>query len=217
VRVYAQVVGDVLAQRVSRLPRRGDRRARPDGAPPPPQFDGTGYTVQLNQPALLAELTGIDVVGDFRSRDVAAGGQGAPLAPFFHRGMFGRPGETVGVLNLGGISNLTLLRADGSQLGFDCGPGNALMDHWCQQHQGQPFDRGASGPQRAGDPRCCRTCWPSPTSRRAAQEHRPRPVQPAWLAAQLGTSSAMDPADVQATLTELTARACAARRATSPA
>jgi len=96
----------------------------------PQALDGTGYTVQLCQPALLAELTGIQVVADFRSRDVAAGGQGAPLAPFFHRGMFGRAAETVGVLNLGGISNLTLLRADGSMLGFDCGPANGLMDGW---------------------------------------------------------------------------------------
>ena len=79
----------------------------------PQQFDGTGYTIQLAQPALLAELTGIDVAADFRSRDVAAGGQGAPLAPFFHQGVFGRPGQTVGVLNVGGISNLTLLRPDG--------------------------------------------------------------------------------------------------------
>ena len=71
----------------------------------PQEFDGTGYTIQLYQPALLAELTGIDVAADFRSRDVAAGGQGAPLAPFFHQAVFGRPGETVGVLNIGGISN----------------------------------------------------------------------------------------------------------------
>jgi anhydro-N-acetylmuramic acid kinase len=108
-----------------------------------------GYTIQLCNPALLAELTGIDVVADFRSRDVAAGGQGAPLAPFFHRAWFA-PNTTssdtnaalqpIGVLNIGGISNLTLLQTDGSTLGFDCGPGNALMDAWCQQHTGQPYD-----------------------------------------------------------------------------
>ena len=76
----------------------------------PGEFDGTGYTVQLNAPALLAELCGIDVVADFRSRDVAAGGQGAPLVPAFHRAIFGRPGEAVAVLNLGGIANLTRAR-----------------------------------------------------------------------------------------------------------
>jgi anhydro-N-acetylmuramic acid kinase len=107
-----------------------------------------GYTIQLCNPALLAELTGIDVVADFRSRDVAAGGQGAPLAPFFHRAWLA-PQSTlgshtahppIGVLNIGGISNLTVLQADGHTLGFDCGPGNALMDAWCQQHTGQPYD-----------------------------------------------------------------------------
>ena len=95
----------------------------------PQEFDGTGYTLQLGNPALLAELTGITVVADLRSRDVAAGGQGAPLVPAFHQGVFGRPDETVLVLNIGGISNLSVL-------GFDCGPGNALMVHWCQQHTG---------------------------------------------------------------------------------
>ena len=75
----------------------------------PGEFDGTGYTVQLNAPALLAELTGIDVIADFRSRDVAAGGQGAPLVPAFHRALFGRADATVAVLNLGGIANLTVL------------------------------------------------------------------------------------------------------------
>ena len=98
----------------------------------PQEFDGTGYTLQLNNPSLLAEHTAIAVVADFRSRDVAAGGQGAPLVPAFHQGVFGRAGETVLVLNIGGISNLSVLGADGSVQGFDCGPGNALMDHWCQ-------------------------------------------------------------------------------------
>ena len=103
----------------------------------PQEFDGTGYTLQLNNPSLLAEHTAIAVVADFRSRDVAAGGQGAPLVPAFHQGVFGRAGETVLVLNIGGISNLSVLGADGSVQGFDCGPGNALMDHWCQLHTGQ--------------------------------------------------------------------------------
>ncbi len=105
-----------------------------------------GYTIQLNNPALLAELTGIDVVADFRSRDVAAGGQGAPLAPFFHRAWFAPvgSGHTVGVLNIGGISNLSILQPDGGTLGFDCGPGNALLDMWCQQHTGAAFDAGGA-------------------------------------------------------------------------
>ena len=112
-------------------------------------YDGTGYTLQLNNPALLAELTGIDVVADFRSRDVAAGGQGAPLVPVFHQGHLWPSHRTVGVLNIGGIANLSVLHANGDVLGFDCGPGNALLDHWCHTHTGNAFDNngawGASG------------------------------------------------------------------------
>ncbi len=107
-----------------------------------------GYTIQLNSPALLAELAGISVVADFRSRDVAAGGQGAPLVPVFHAGVFATTYPRV-ILNLGGIANITILRPGAEPLGFDTGPANVLMDMWCQQHTGQPFDShgtwGASG------------------------------------------------------------------------
>ena len=98
-----------------------------------------GYTSQLNAPALLAELTGIDVVADFRSRDVAAGGQGAPLVPPFHAAMFTSPHPRA-VLNLGGIANLTLLTPGEPPRGFDTGPANVLLDMWCQRHTGQPYD-----------------------------------------------------------------------------
>lgn len=110
----------------------------------PHEFDATGYTIQLNNPALLAELSGVSVVADFRTRDLAAGGQGAPLVPAFHRGVFGRDDRTVAVLNLGGIANLSVLRADGGVLGFDCGPANALMDYWCHRHTGQWYDAGGA-------------------------------------------------------------------------
>ncbi len=99
-----------------------------------------GYTTQLLNGALLAELTGIDVVCDLRSRDVAAGGQGAPLAPAFHAAVFGHPQQLRAVLNLGGISNLTLLAPGQAVTGFDCGPANALLDGWCERHLQQPFD-----------------------------------------------------------------------------
>ena len=106
-----------------------------------------GYTIQLNAPALLAELTGITVVADFRSRDVAAGGQGAPLVPVFHAGIFSTDYTRV-ILNLGGIANITILRPGAAPLGFDTGPANALMDSWCQQHTQQSFDAdGAWGAQ----------------------------------------------------------------------
>jgi anhydro-N-acetylmuramic acid kinase len=103
-----------------------------------------GYTLQLLNPSLLAEATGIDVVADLRSRDVAAGGQGAPLVPAFHRAVFGRSDQDIAVLNLGGIGNLSLLHADGRTLGFDTGPGNALLDYWCNEHLGRPYDAGGS-------------------------------------------------------------------------
>ncbi|HXE49973.1 MAG TPA: anhydro-N-acetylmuramic acid kinase [Ramlibacter sp.] len=211
-RVYAQVVGELLVSaRVSGSIRaigaHGQTvRHRPQ------DFDGTGYTLQLCQPALLAELTGIDVVADFRSRDVAAGGQGAPLAPLFHQGVFGRPGESVGVLNIGGIANVTLLRADGSMLGFDCGPGNCLMDAWCAQHTGRAYD--AEGSWAAtGSP------LPALLELLLAESYFRKPppkstgrdlFNPAWLQERLQGFSAAAPADVQATLAELTARACTA-------
>src|SRR5437773_3983820 len=143
-RVYSQVVAELLARaKVSASQVRAVGAHGQTVRHRPGEFDGTGYTLQLNNPALLAELSGIDVVADFRSRDVAACGQGAPLVPAFHRAVFARPGETVAVLNVGGIGNLTVLAGDGTTLGFDCGPGNALMDAWCRRHTGQAFD--ASG------------------------------------------------------------------------
>jgi anhydro-N-acetylmuramic acid kinase len=100
-----------------------------------------GYTTQLANPALLAELTGISVVADFRSRDVAAGGQGAPLVPVLHAALFTAPDRHRAVVNLGGIANLTDLPPGGPIRGFDTGPGNTLLDAWCERHTGRPFDR----------------------------------------------------------------------------
>lgn len=103
-----------------------------------------GFTVQIGSPALLAELTGIKVVADFRSRDIAAGGQGAPLVPAFHAVAFGNPGENRAIVNIGGIANVTLLPRGAPVLGYDTGPGNCLMDLWTQRHLGQPYDAGGA-------------------------------------------------------------------------
>ncbi|MBC5764905.1 anhydro-N-acetylmuramic acid kinase [Ramlibacter albus] len=212
VRVYAHVVQDLLRaakvapQDVKAIAAHGQTvRHRPR------MFDGTGYTIQLNQPALLAELTGIDVAADFRSRDVAAGGQGAPLAPFFHQAVFARSGETVGVLNIGGISNLTVLKADGSMLGFDCGPGNALMDFWCKLHTQADYDDGgrwaAKGhvvePMAKAMLRDPYFAQQPPKS--TGRDH----FNQSWLEHHLRGTLAARAEDVQATLAELTARACA--------
>ncbi|MDX8385431.1 MAG: anhydro-N-acetylmuramic acid kinase [Gallionella sp.] len=99
-----------------------------------------GYTLQIGNASLLAELTDISVVNDFRSRDIAAGGQGAPLVPAFHDKIFRHPHIHRVIVNIGGISNLTNLPPDHPTSGFDCGPGNILMDAWCRQHQNTAFD-----------------------------------------------------------------------------
>src|SRR5690554_5936846 len=100
-----------------------------------------GFTIQIGNPALLAELTGICVVGDFRRRDVAAGGQGAPLVPAFHHDLFGSSQRHIAVLNVGGFSNLSLLSPGQEVLGFDSGPGNVLLDAWIQHCRGLTYDR----------------------------------------------------------------------------
>ena len=178
----------------------------------PGEFDGCGYTVQIQNGALLADLTGIDVVCDFRSADVAAGGQGAPLVPAFHSAMFGHAGEDRAVLNLGGIANLTLLAADGRVGGFDCGPANLLLDAWCARHCGSAFDAGgawaASG--RAIDALLAELlsepffALPSPKSTGRDL------FSLEWLERKLlAHAPAAAPQDVQATLAELTARSAA--------
>lgn len=176
------------------------------------EASGAGYTIQLNNPALLAELTGIDVVADFRGRDVAAGGQGAPLVPAFHQSVFGRADAMVSVLNLGGIANISVLPAAEKSdiLGFDCGPGNALMDAWCQQHTGQPFDAG--GAWAAGGkllPALLASLLNEPYFSAPPPKSTGRDLfSLAWLAGKLAPFRAERPQDIQNTLTELTASAC---------
>ena len=174
----------------------------------PGAFDGTGYTLQLLNGALLAEMTGIDVVCDFRSRDVAAGGEGAPLVPAFHAACFAQPGVERAVLNLGGIANLTLLRADGSVLGFDTGPANVLMDAWCQRHRGLAYD--AVGAWAAGgrvDAALLQRCLGEAYFDRMPPKSTGRDLfDMAWLEAQLDTVAALTPQDVMTTLSELTVR-----------
>jgi anhydro-N-acetylmuramic acid kinase len=141
--VYAQVVDALLTKagcRADEVLAVGAHGQTVRHRPQPLHPGGTGYTLQLANGALLAECCGITTVCDFRSADVAAGGQGAPLVPAFHAACFGRPGTSAAVLNVGGIANLTLLPADGAVRGFDTGPGNLLMDLWCRRHFGRPYD-----------------------------------------------------------------------------
>ena len=99
-----------------------------------------GFTRQTNNPALLAELTQINVIGDFRSRDIAANGQGAPLVPAFHYADIGSQHASRAVINIGGIANICILNPDGSVSGFDTGPGNMLMDAWVGKHLKKNYD-----------------------------------------------------------------------------
>ena len=170
-----------------------------------------GYTRQTNNPSLLAELTGIDVIADFRSRDVAAGGQGAPLVPAFHRAVFGRAGVSNVVANIGGISNISVLAADGSTRGFDTGPGNVLMDAWVQQHHGKTYDVN-------GDWAAQGTVIPALLSRLMGEAylHMPPPKSTgrdlfhmAWLQGKLQGFETASAVDVQATLCEFTAQVLA--------
>jgi anhydro-N-acetylmuramic acid kinase len=177
----------------------------------PGEFDGTGYTLQLLNGALLAELTGIDVVCDLRSRDLAAGGQGAPLVPAFHAARFARRGQTVAVLNIGGMANISVLRGDTSVVGFDCGPGNVLLDHWCMRQRGQPFDAdGAWAASGHVQPPLLGALLDEPFFRRPPPKSTGRDLFNAtWLDARLSCCAPAQPKDVQATLAELTATTAA--------
>lgn len=162
------------------------------------------FTWQIGDGNRIAELTGITTVADFRRRDVAAGGHGAPLMPAFHLAMLGNADEDRAILNLGGIANLSLIRRDGHILGFDTGPANALLDSWCQRHRGQPYDAdGAFAASGQVDQslleRLRRERWfalPPPKSTGREQFHL------AWVESQL-KGEPLSTADIQATLLEL--------------
>jgi len=164
----------------------------------------SGYTVQLGNAALLAELTGTCVVSDFRSRDVAAGGQGAPLAPAFHAVMFGSATENRMVLNLGGMANLTWLPAGAAVGGFDTGPGNCLLDLWAQAHLAKPLDEdGAWAASAAADPALLETLLAEPYFALPPPKSTGRDLfNEKWLRARLPTQ--VEARTVQATLLELT-------------
>lgn len=168
------------------------------------------FTLQLGDPSVIAERCGIEVVADFRRADIAAGGQGAPLLPALHAMLLARPGHVRVILNLGGIANITVLGADGSVQGFDTGPANGLLDAWCLRQRHEPFDRdgayAASGRVDAtllaallADP-----YFALPPPKSTGREH----FHLGWLATH-PRLAALDPADVQATLLELTARSVA--------
>jgi len=176
-------------------------RHRPDMTPP--------FTLQIGDPNTLAELTGISVVSDFRRRDMAAGGQGAPLVPAFHEQLFAETGTNTVVLNLGGIANITvLLPRAGTTLGFDTGPANMLMDAWCQQHTGHPYDADGhwASAGEIDEPLLQRLLAHPYFSKSAPKSTGRETFGLNWLREQLHSEKRDIPAmNVQATLAELTA------------
>lgn len=174
----------------------------------------TAFTLQIGDPATIVELTDITTVADFRRRDIAAGGQGAPLVPTFHRAVFGS-GCARAIVNIGGIANVTGLMAGSATLGFDTGPGNTLLDAWIHRHKQQAFDRdGAWAGSGSVLPALLDSLLRDPYFALPAPKSTGREYfHLEWLERQLPSAA---PADVQATLLELTARTIADGVATLP-
>jgi len=166
-----------------------------------------GFTIQLNDAARLAELTGIDVVADFRRRDMAAGGQGAPLVPAFHEAVFRDPSTSRCIVNIGGISNVTWLPAGRHTLGFDCGPGNVLLDGWARRHLGAHYDEGGRWAARGRtDEALLASFLAEPFLRLAPPKSTGRELfRMAWLEERLPREYRAE--DVQSTLADFTAHA----------
>ena len=170
-----------------------------------PHLGDMAYTHQTLNPALLAEKTGIDVIADFRSRDLAAGGHGAPLVPAFHAQQFSLP-DDLAILNIGGIANLTLLPKSGEVTGFDCGPGNMLMDAWIQEHQGNAFDEngGWALQGKANETLLTKMLADSFFTKAPPKSTGRDDFHLAWLQEKIGVDNYLCE-DVQATLLHLTA------------
>ncbi len=201
--LYARVVQGVIAaggidrSTVAAIGCHGQTvRHRPD----------LGFTTQLNDPARLAELTGMNVVADFRRRDMAAGGQGAPLVPAFHEALFRCADRSRAVVNIGGISNVTALSTGRPTLGFDCGPGNVLLDGWARRHLGAEFDEnGRWAAVGTTDDALLERLMREPFIGLPPPKSTGRELfRLAWLDERL--AAGYEAADVQSTLTDFTAR-----------
>ena len=206
---YADIVQEILlqsavnAQEITAIGAHGQtirHRPRLD--------ESAGYSKQSLNGALLAELTQIDVICDFRSRDIAAHGQGAPLVPAFHVAQFSHPTQPRAVLNLGGIANLTLLRPQQAPLGFDTGPANLLLDAWICKHRQQSYDENGTW-ARSGTPHIGlleELCSAPYLSLGIPKSTGREEFNLVWLEAKIQmVDQIISPEDVQATLAEFTA------------
>lgn len=173
----------------------------PDSSPP--------FTLQIGDAHRIADKTGIPVIADFRRRDIAAGGQGAPLVPAFHQFVFQSSSDNIVILNIGGISNISVLHKAPSEavIGFDCGPGNTLMDQWCQQHFDKPYDSyGQLAEEGTIDAQLLNSMLDDPYfKQKYPKSTGPERFNLKWLEAQLGQHQHCKK-DVLSTLCELTAQ-----------
>jgi len=209
---FAQIVNELLSSQglkatdIVAIGSHGQTiRHRPDAALP--------FTIQIGDPNRIAALTGITVVADFRRRDMAVGGQGAPLAPAFHRYQFGSTDEDRVTLNLGGIANIAILpqQISGTTIGFDTGPANTLMDHWTKLHLQKPYDRdGQWASEGTIHPALLNSMISDPFFDLSPPKSTgPEHFSSSWLNLHLAPFPSLEPADVQATLTALTSRSIA--------
>ena len=168
------------------------------------------FSLQIGNPAFIAEQTGITTVANFRMSDIAAGGQGAPLAPGFHQAAFESDSASRCILNLGGIGNITLL-GKGACIGYDTGPANTLMDQWCQLHTSEPFDRDGNWAMTGNvispllEQLLADRYFGQPYPKSTGREH----FNLLWLTNKLGKPNQYQPEDVQRTLLELSAQSIA--------
>ncbi len=178
---------------------------------PPSAGNDTAFTLQIGDPNTIAERTGITTVTDFRRRDVAAGGEGAPLAPAFHAAVFAKTNVNRAIINIGGIANISLLAGDALLTGYDTGPGNTLLDHWVQQHRGERYDRdGAWSAEGAVHKPLLEQLGTHPyLACRGPRSTGKEAFNMAWLTDCLGAAPEANPEDVQATLAEFTAQCIA--------
>lgn len=178
-------------------------RHRPTGLRP--------FTIQIGNPSVIADKTGITTVADFRARDMAAGGQGAPLVPAFHHAFFHSATVNRAIVNIGGISNVTYLPSKGTVIGFDTGPGNTLLDQWTLRHLKKKYDEnGAWAAQGKVVEELLRILLADEYfAMRAPKSTGRERFNIAWLENALAQTAAIAPQDVQATLVELTARTIA--------
>lgn len=201
--VYAQAISELLAE--SGIPA-ADIQAAGCHGQTVRHCPDQGYTLQIGNPALVAERTGVTVISDFRSRDIAAGGQGAPLVPAFHEAVFSHSENNRVIINIGGIANITFLPIGGKVTGFDTGPGNMLMDAWIRLHLDRPFDKagGWAATGKVIEPLLNQLLTHTFFSEAPPKSTGRDLFNLAWLQTYLDLNYA--PADVQRTLLEFTAK-----------